>query len=186
MIGRSKEQDVLILTKRQVSMIVAAATLLLFISFLVGYFWGKGRAVEQFMQNVDNHLFADQAYSASLAPVPPASEERGSHEQGVTGNQTRQHQPESPQPSTRALYYAPLVGFGSESYARQFVARLAAKGISAVEIKKRKSVTVKGKVTYWYQVVTQPSADQRQLEQMIKKIRRFEKISQPRIVRLES
>ena len=59
--------DGLFIPNRQVSMLIAALMMVLFITFLGGYFFGKKYMVEQFVAKVEQDSFADQIYSSLCA-----------------------------------------------------------------------------------------------------------------------
>jgi hypothetical protein len=74
-----------------------------------------------------------------------------------------------------AHYYAQLIGFGTEKAAQLFVNKLAIKGIET-EVKKRTSKTVKGRTSYWYQVVTTTYTNKNELMVLVDKIAKEENI----------
>lgn len=72
-------------------------------------------------------------------------------------------------------YKGVLAGFSTEKMANQLVARLKRRGFD-VGIVTRQSRAKNGRVVSWYQAVTAPTADRKQLEQTIAQIKKFEKL----------
>lgn len=177
--GYFGQQDVLTLTKRQTSLTVSALILMLFFVFMAGYFWGKRSAFGEFVQRASQDSFADQIYYASLSCAygdqqPSEQEELASEEEMPD----EKDQPEKNMPveeRSSDLFYAQLVGFGTQRAAQQCVARLVKKGITTL-LKKRFSTTAQGKRITWYQVVTPPFADKEKLDTLVQQIKRLEKI----------
>ena len=74
-----------------------------------------------------------------------------------------------------------LNGFGTLKAADRFVNRLQKKGIP-VEVKKRISKTVRGKIIAWYQVVTKEYTDKSVLEKLVATLKKDEKLKDPSII----
>ena len=169
------EDDMLFLDKRQTSLILAGLIIFVFFTFVAGYFWGKKQALEQLVHQATYDSFADQAYGASLVP----SEQSSSHEIKPT-----EQVPLLPiQKQNGPEYCALLAGFGSEYHAQQLVDRLARQSV-VTYLKKRLSKTPRGKTITWYQVITKPYGDKQQLQDVVSKIQRLEKIKNVRIVEI--
>lgn len=120
--------------------------------------------VEPVSKTVDGDLLEKEA-------VQPGSESR--HEQvGHTSElATSVVQPEVLEKTDIVAadsrrYYAELIGFGTEQAAQAFVKRVKKSGIVVVS-KKRLSKTARGKKIVWYQVVTEPYADQTALRDVV-------------------
>jgi len=73
-------------------------------------------------------------------------------------------------------YYAQLIGFGSARNAQQFAQKLSRKEIPVL-VKKRQSRTARGRFVSWYQVVTEKFNDRQELEALIARLEREEKIT---------
>lgn len=73
-------------------------------------------------------------------------------------------------------YYAQLIGFGSARTAQKFAHKLSRKEIPVV-VKKRQSRTARGRFVSWYQVVTEKFNDRQELEALIARLEREEKIT---------
>ncbi len=189
------------ITKKQAS-ITTAIILFLFLAFFIsGFFIGKKGSIEEFSNRLLNGSFEDQAkYSFySLYGGNPASEE---NEEGDSDSEYDEDQQENTDEDmikseietqkiinensiapTSTKYVAELIGFGSESAAKQFVNKLQKKGYN-VYSKERKSIMPRNKsVRYWYQIVTDDFADKAQLEDLVEKLKITEKLSGVKIVK---
>lgn len=191
--------DGLFVPNRQLSLIVAGLLFLAFSIFMTGYFLGKKNVVEQFSEKIQQEAFADQVYTSVLAAtqdseqksvnnllvtdadivdiaseIPAQSSSQNINEEIVVAKNTEIENTTSQDAST-ARYYAQLIGFGTEKAAQLFVNKLAAKGIET-EIKKRTSKTVKGRASYWYQVVTAAYSNKNDLVVLVDKIAKEENI----------
>lgn len=168
----------LFVPNRQLSFIVALLFLLAFSIFIAGYFLGKKKMVEQFTTKIQQEAVADQIYTTMItSPVPSTQEQLPI---GLVSNNSEQEINEQEmievvETTSHQLYYAQLIGFGTEKAAQGFVKKLDAKNIET-EIKKRVSKTAKGNVSYWYQVVTTPYADKNDLSAVVNKIVKEENI----------
>jgi len=181
----------LFVPNRQLSAIVALLLLLLFATFMTGYFLGKKKVVEQFTQNVQQEAFADHIYTTVLATTSEnqsltPNELLVNHIDNVTDTSSQSINQDIAViekneiekkflPEHNEQYYAQLIGFGTEKAAQLFVKKLAAKGVET-EIKKRSSKTAKGHVSYWYQVVTMAYADKNELSVLVDKLAKEENI----------
>ena len=181
----AKEQG-LFVPVRQLSFVVAGILLILFASFMAGYFLGQRQVVEQFTQQVHHDSFGDQIY-ASLFSLELQNEDVQQKMRVVSTDATVLQQNSTPvvseikQELTEGSYYAQLVGFGTKKAAERFVQHLVKKNIVS-EVKKRISKTAKGKVISWYQVVTPTYSDKVELEALVAKLVKEEKLNDTRIV----
>jgi septal ring-binding cell division protein DamX len=80
-----------------------------------------------------------------------------------------------------AEYFAQLAGFGTARAAQQFAQRLLRKEIQVV-VKKRQSRSARGKFVSWYQVVTEKFDDRDQLEALVQRLEKEEKLKGVHIV----
>lgn len=173
----------LFIPNRQLSAIIAALLFVLFCIFISGYFLGKKYAAEQFTAVIRQDSFADHIYTSVLSATEQA--ENNNDLLATAGHiTTTTPEPLVAQEPIASLsdlsdvtqnYYAQLIGFGTEKAAQQFVLKLAAKG-TVTEVKKRASKTVKGKTSYWYQVVTPAYADKYELSTLVDKIAKEENL----------
>lgn len=181
----------LFVPNRQLSLIVAVMLFLAFCIFMTGYFLGKKNSVEQFSEKMHQEAFADQVYTTVVTSAQenesknintllvtdvdivkisqPANETN--NQEVIVAQEENSHVPEIPS----TLYYAQLIGFGTEKAAQLFVNKLALKGIDT-EIKKRVSKTVKGRTSYWYQVVTHTYTNKNELTEVVNRIAKEENI----------
>lgn len=178
----------LFVPNRQLSLIVAGMLFLTFCIFMTGYFLGKKNSVEQFSEKMHKEAFADQVYTTVLASaqeqetdtdiveVVQQPTEQTNNQAMIVAEIENSLVHEMPE----TLYYAQLIGFGTEKAAQLFVAKLASKGIDT-EIKKRVSKTVKGRTSYWYQVVTSAYADKNELTEIVNRIAKEENIKDANI-----
>jgi hypothetical protein len=174
----------LFVPNRQLSFIVALLFLLAFSIFMVGYFLGKKKMVEQFTTKVQQEAVADQIYTTMVTTAPFTQEQLTTNTTFVqdnvfsaelVSNNVEQENTDVVEKTSEQLYYAQLIGFGTEKAAQGFVKKLAAKNIET-EIKRRVSKTAKGHTSYWYQVVTAPYADKNDLSAVVDKIVKEENI----------
>jgi len=182
----------LFVPNRQLSMIVAGLLFLSFCIFITGYFLGKKWAAEQFAQTMQSSALED---NISAAAVPLINEEAQGNDNTLATNVENNrapivshevlvhHEPivninqdiVTPDEGEQKRYYAQLIGFGTEKAAEQFVKRLASNGVTT-EIKKRVSKTVKGRTSYWYQVVTTAYTNKDDLSHIVDKLVKAEKL----------
>lgn len=184
------------LTNRQISGLIALVVFLALGSFSAGYFWGEKKSAERFLQRIGQESFGDQVYSSicSLYESDNESEARSENgnENGVaelastdnasselSADENEKNEQEEITPDV--VYYAQLVGFGTIVKAKQFVERLAKKGMTA-HLRERKGKTARGKSMSWYQVVTEPYRDKDELIALVEKVKLEERLHDVRIV----
>lgn len=180
----------LFVPNRQLSFIVAGLLFLSFCIFMTGYFLGKKIVVEQFSEKMQQEVFADQIYTSVLATAPESENEQSQINSLLVTDADIVEIPQSinqevalvesennvaSQEASSVRYYAQLIGFGTEKAAQLFVKKLASKGIDT-EIKKRVSKTVKGRTSYWYQVVTFAYTNKNDLSELVDRITKEENI----------
>ncbi len=163
----------LFVPNRQLSLIVAGLLFLGFCTFMTGYFLGKKNVVEQFSEKIQKEAFADQVYTTVLANAQEQENDVEIAQATPQSIETIELVPGCELPTT--FYYGQLIGFGTEKAAHLFVNKLASKGIDT-EIKKRVSKTVKGRTSYWYQVVTAAYSNKNDLIVLVDKIAKEENI----------
>lgn len=201
------------LSNRQASLFIAAGLLIIFFSFITGYFWGKRNAISQFCMSVEQSSFADRIYTSmcelseteapttqetvaaaeeqAVAQVTSIDAVEATEEQedlGVSLNHDSvqhvvQAVVETPTKSESMVpYHAQLVGYGSQQMAEKFAQKLRKKGMP-VKVEAKKSKSTKGKTRSWYQVVTQDFTSKNELEALVARISKEEKLSGVRITR---
>src|SRR3989337_212428 len=101
-----QRDDLLVFDRRQASIVVATLILIAFFIFISGYFWGKKRAMEQFVDQVSQGSFADQVYYASLySTYDGSSEAENNDNEPELVNETEEPAPvQVPTAPTRAYY----------------------------------------------------------------------------------
>lgn len=205
---RENESINVSLSSRQASLMLAAGLLVLFFAFITGYFWGKQNAVSQFCMSVEQSSFADRIYTSmceiSESEAPTASDtvaanaEQAAESEAVElaekqelivqENDSAQLIEQASATQTAAItqpnasHYAQLAGYGTAQQAEKFAQKLRKKGM-LVKVEERKSKSSKGKTRSWYQVVTQDFTDKKELETLVARISKEEKLSGVRIVR---
>lgn len=185
----------LFVANRQLSFVVAILLFLAFAIFMTGYFLGKKKVVEQFAQEMHQEAFADKIYTSMLsatqeqdptatallvtdATVAEVIDMPLSDTSSQSINQSIAIAEQEIVEVDRArdkLYYAQLIGFGTEKAAQLFVKKLSTKGIET-ELKKRVSKTAKGRTSYWYQVVTAAYSNKDDLVALVDKLAKEENI----------
>lgn len=185
----------LFIPNRHLSFIVAGLLFLSFFLFMTGYFLGKKTMAAHFSDKIQQEACADQIYTSvliadnhepiiqasnivcSLDNCSPLGNDKNKIESSVelcnSIDQTLVSLEHTGDNNINC--YAELIGFLTEKAAQVFVKKLAAKGIET-EIKKRVSKTVKGRTSYWYQVVTTIYSNKNDLVALVNKIIKEEHI----------
>jgi hypothetical protein len=168
----------LCLSNRFISIALSGGLFLLCVTFTTGYFLGKKYSVEHYMQQTAQDLFVDTVYTsvASNAALEKSVSDGDMAE--VVQDELLKVADELDVAKDTDLgkkYYAELIGFGTENAAQQFVKKLSCKGID-VEMKKRTSTTARGKKRFWYQVVTMMYEDKTEMQKIIDRIVKEEKL----------
>jgi len=177
-------------TNRQIGWVVAIVMVISLGSFSAGYFWGEKKAADRFVARVEQDALADQVYTSicslyendleSDARTENGSSEQSNEEVASLGQEQESAAVSEPSESNE-VFCAHLVGFGTSKKAKQFVERLAKKGIT-VHLRERTSKTPRGKRICWYQVVTDPYTDKNALIALVEKVKRDEHLHDVRIV----
>ncbi|HSC24836.1 MAG TPA: SPOR domain-containing protein [Candidatus Babeliales bacterium] len=186
-----KDNQGLYITNRQLSFIVAGMIFIVFSIFITGYFLGKKSVIEQYGHVLRSDVSAnincaiddfdtlhnenENRNALSLLPENMTTEKIINEIALPLTHNNNTHHANNVDQNNAQHYYAQLIGFGTEKAAQLFVKKLAAKGIET-ELKKRVSKTVKGRSSYWYQVVTTTYSDKNELDQLINRIAKEENI----------
>lgn len=189
----------IIFTEKQVT---TAAVLLLFISFIsfvLGYYVGKNRDVLNITKEVIKDSFADQIavslYSAQKESLDGSTALLNNNDDIDTNdmimaldiavaNETIPQESTISAPVSQhsgSYFYAQLIGFGTERAANQCAKRWQMQGFPVI-VEKKVSHTAKGKQSTWYQIITNDYADKHELEFMVTKLKKQEKLNDIRIV----
>jgi hypothetical protein len=196
----------LFIKSQQLSRYVAAAILILFFTFIIGFFGGQRYAIQQFSNKIDNDSFADQIYASlcaisdqdldsqdSCESYPEDVDQKDQDDSEIANKHAQLNEAPTSLEEPAAVdaatyktddaqeYYAELIGFGTSQAAHRFTHQLIKKGFPA-EVKKRQSKTSRGKPIYWYQVVTDLYQDKEKLTALVDRITKEEKLSGVRIV----
>jgi len=199
-------RDGIFVQNRYASWYIALLLGVLFFTFIVGYFWGKKAATNQYMVETETQAQVDRdhvaAYVAALelekdsepvvvatiAPegvpeVQALTELAGEVEQKDTLVQvdTCPVIQQLDDESSAQQYFAQLIGFGTKRAAQKFVDKLKSKDVP-VRLKERTSVSAKGKPITWYQVVTHTFTNRDKLAELVDQLSAQEKLSDVRIV----
>lgn len=204
----TKEQSLNVtLSKRQASLFVAGGFFLVFIIFMTGYFWGKSNAITQFCMSVEQSTFADRIYTSmcelsetEASPLQAVAQNTEVQPESVTALDAEPEveqidQVESIDPNgeprlievqaptkTSESYHAQLAGYGTLQQAQIFAQKLCKKNIPA-KVETKKSKSTKGKTRSWYQVITQDFTNKEELESLVARVSKEEKLRGVRIVR---
>lgn len=179
-------QDSLVITRKQASRLISGLIVCAFFLFVSGYFWGKKKALELYTLDLSRELFAaDQQAKLDLG------------NDRYDDNQSMQEQPATAAPAPiqpklsseqEDIYYkAQLVGFGTLTPAQHCVERLKKNGITTTIVKRISTphaASSRKKNLCWYQVVTERYTDKHQLELLVEKIKKSEKIHDVQIVKV--
>lgn len=184
-------EDYLRLTNKRIGWIVSFVIALNFFCFIIGYFWGQKKAVEHFSGKVEQGSFADQIYSSMCTLCDNAGDidnneeeidQTNGKEEGIEkGIVNTIEQQCINNADSSPLYHAQLIGFGNANNAQRFVARLREKGVSLV-IHERTSKTARGKKIMWYQVTTESYTNKEELDLLVAKLKKEEKLHDIRII----
>ena len=193
-------QGHLVLDKKQTSTIVSGLLLCSFLLFVVGYFLGKRKAVEELSSFSKQNLFNNQMhYALNRLQVVDASPPE---QELVSDNHDLQAE-KAPLPKTvdpkiayqknqnskieeSSLFQAHLISFGSLTGAQQFVNRLQRNGINTTIIKHEGKVPgpqKSSKMIYWYQVVTD-NVSHEDVKKLVEAIKQIIKLNDVRIVKV--
>lgn len=195
---KNRSNDI-IFTEKQVTIAAVLLLLISFVSFVLGYYVGKNRDVLNITKEVIKDSFADQIavslYSAQKESLDNSSSVINNEAdndimamaKNNLGNENTQDTVCVEQlakehvPNDLIYHYAQLIGFGTERAANQCAKRWQMQGFP-VTIQKRTSQSAKGKQSFWYQIITQDYSDKNELENLVKKIKKQEKLSDIRII----
>jgi hypothetical protein len=202
------ESDGVFISQQQIGWGLAVFLLLSFFIFIAGYFLGQQRAVEQFSSHVDQESLADKIYTSLYSLHDKQDESVAVNQVGDDTSevahdglsdatiqapeidaQKTQVQEQVDQESTvsespevqHARYYAQLAGFGAHKNAIIFARKLERKGIPAT-VRTRYSRTARGKKIAWYQVITDEYTSEKQLQELVEKLKQEERLQDVRIV----
>lgn len=171
------------LTVGQVAQLVAFCLVGSFFIFMSGFYLGKWRGTEPFMEQIAADSFADKVSNAFSTLYDASDEEEG--EAADNTNEPVVTAPEKPsERKAPALYIAQIAGFGTQKAATQCLENLKNHGF-AVTLRTRKSLTAKGKEIIWYQVITQPVEDKEQLGKLVEQIKKIAKVKDVPIIKVE-
>lgn len=197
----------LYLTMRQVSGLISALLLLMFFVFMGGYFLGQKKVLEQFSSKLEQDSLSDKIYSSLYAmydtpendesdtdqndagtddltdqlKVTDAQSVKPGHEIQKESDQNKTVQHNNSASEIKKQYYAQLAGFGSAQPAYAFAEKLNKQAKIAL-VKKHESKSAKGRIRYWYQVITKLYESKEQLTQVVAKIKQEERLKDIRIV----
>lgn len=197
----SSSSDKIILTKRQISMIMAGILIFSTFIFIVGFFLGKRTVIEDYSQKVTQESLHDQIdfllTTQSLESSQDLAEEIKKEavdtiisnimediviDQDLLENDTKKTDSdkkvivEKPiAQSYQGPQYAQLIGFCTKKSAQSFVNRLKKHNIDVI-LHVMSSKTGSGKQKNWYQIVTPRYESHEALEKQIAKIKRLEHI----------
>lgn len=192
------ERDIIYITKKQASVAVVTLALFCLLIFMLGYFWGKQSVLEGFGQRVAQDSMNDQAdYLSMMQTVADRTRQDAPTAESVenvaaVSEDTDSDQAEQPASIVKAKdvvkdkkeikapvqkkYSAVLVGFGSKQSALNFINRLQGHDI-VTQIRTRISKTASGKTKKtWYQVITKSYESRQELDDVIERIKKFERL----------
>ena len=185
------------------SWIFSAVLLLIFLAYMTGYFWGKKKATQELTfivekdieqdnlitvlhtaeENVYNSVPESLVESMCVVQSEIIKKEVIQEKNDLINISSEIKADSGTQEDLPELknYYAQLIGFGTQKAAEKFVHRLQENKLP-VKMKKRKSSTAKGKSLFWYQAVTEVFKDKDELERLVEKIAKKERLSGVTIV----
>jgi len=195
----SESSGMVHMTVRQFTLMTVAALFVCIFMFVIGYFVGKKSVLDEFAAKVSKESFADQVEYAFASQAlhamddavdsdydDEASEQNADEltnlseeakSKGVDSKKQESMQIEKIQEPVKAaqvqqergIWYAKLIGFGSQKSASAFADRLQKKGVE-VRIKTHMSKTASGKKRTWYQALTGEYTDKKEFDAVLDKI----------------
>ena len=202
---KKSDNEGLFIPVRHVTLLVVGAFSVICIVFFGGYFIGKKHVMEQLVAKLEQDSFADQVYS-SLCELYDYDDQQAvdtvADQTDCSQELSEEHVNEvlfSPLPvaetSSDAFqgpaiaqsevvlpqYFAQLIGYQSKRYADMFAKKMEKKNIPVL-VKIRKSITARGKTKEWYQVITKQYTDWQELQAVVDRVSREEKIKDARII----
>lgn len=185
------ERDIIYITKKQASVAVVTLAIFCLLIFMLGYFWGKQSVVDGLGQRITQESIHDQIdYSSMIQSISDRTreDESGSpQEASVTqedavvsdthdANTGFNDVAKDDASKNKKKYSAILIGFGTKQGASDFVRRLQKHDIS-VQIRTRASKSASGKTKRaWYQVVTNVYDSKDELDTVINRIKKLERL----------
>lgn len=157
---------------RQLSALLASLLIVFCICFLMGYFYGKRCSVA-----ANN----EYEYSQQLIPqdLPPLESSLDIYAENVEVVESLDSSHVVVQGNNHIIegkrFFAQLIGFGTEKAAHAFSQKLNQQYIPTY-VKKHANKTAKGRVVNWYQVVTEPYEDRKELAALVEKVSIQEKL----------
>ena len=166
------------------------------VSFITGYYWGKKKAYEEFLERCSEDVLGDKISAALCSLYDAASDQQkeidsdengGEHKEGRVSHDASADNadalceqtvsdvsPGAAETGESALYFAQLAGFGSKRSADSYALALQGRGIAA-HVVTRTSKTTRGKVCTWHQVVTDPM-EYNALQALVDGIKKIDKL----------
>lgn len=166
----------LFLPNKQLSLVLSFLLLCALCIFIAGYFLGKKQVVEERNSTLQEEFFADSIYAQVLINNEKQQGNEISKELLVEKRENSENVESSEQ-----AYYAPLIGFGYEHNAQGFKQKLAKKNI-AVLVNTMQSKNVRGVTKNWYQVTTNNYKDKEELQLLVDRISKEEKLNGVKIL----
>lgn len=197
--------DGFFITNRQTSMISSLLILLFMMTFISGYFWGHGKATQEFTEKLVDDSFTDKinySFYSNFEKNPTEPEvdadsvdtveedfeevESDSQPSATTAKVEKLQEgniviPKNEQSQSDTYYYAELIGFGTLQAAQNFIQRALQHGYN-IDIKQRVSKTAKGRTIYWFQAITEKLDNKDHLMDLVAKIQKTEKIKDVKII----
>jgi hypothetical protein len=204
--------DGFFITNRQTSMICSLLILLFLMSFVSGYFWGHGKATQEFTEKLVDDSFTDKinySFYSNFEKTPPEPElDADSAEEdfeevestpfalsNVEGPNVvvKEDEKEVKVNQGNALTIKNELPQSDTNYyaelvgfgtlqAAQNFVQKARQHGFNIDIKQRVSKTAKGRTIYWFQAITEKLGNKDQLMDLVAKIQKTEKIKDVKII----
>ncbi len=185
------ERDIIYITKKQASVAVVTLAIFCLLIFMLGYFWGKQSVVDGLGQRITQESIHDQIdYSSMIQSISDRTreDENGSSEETSVAQddsvvssahdvgKDSDDAAKDAVSKNKKKYSAILIGFGTKQGASDFVRRLQKHDIS-VQVRTRTSKSASGKTKRaWYQVVTNVYDSKDELDNVVNRIKKFERL----------
>lgn len=168
----------LFLPNKQLSLVLSFLLLCALCIFIAGYFLGKKQAIEERDSSLQEEFFADRIYAQVLINN---EKEHGDEINQELIAKKRENNEKTESESDEQSYYAQLIGFGYEQNAQIFKQKLMKKNIT-VQVNAIQSKNVRGVTKNWYQVTTNNYKNKEELQLLVDRISKEEKLNGVKIL----
>lgn len=150
---KDQNKEILSLTETHVRYGTVCLLMGICLAVTVGYYWGKKKAYDEFLEGCRADSFNDKVAATLCALYDTGEDETPGNSADATEDTSTADQKVAGQQEVH--YFAELIGFGTLVQAKHYASQLKKKQVKAFVIE-HKSRTARGKTRTWYQVITAP------------------------------